>query len=161
MRRYGRRTVLAALATALAASGCNVPGLGLAQDAGRYVNEMRAPLASMADWVGKVRQLYADIPGGDPIAIACGNGRITALIDEGNGVVTGFMAVKSPTVIASTHQGVIDRAQQLVDKLTETRTLLCERQDVAGARAAIDDIGNILNDVSTWLGRLSSWVREQ
>ncbi|MHB0878347.1 MAG: hypothetical protein ACYC5O_20115 [Anaerolineae bacterium] len=163
MARHSRRRAVLLMVGlgAAAASGCQAPWSQLQEDVGRYVTEVRQPLARSIAWLSSLSDFTSEARSGDLEQVACASGRLTALIDEGNATTVGLEAVQPPSAIASIHGRAVQGGKDLVAKLTNVRTLLCENHNVAAARDALDDIGGTLDDAKGWLGRLSTWLRDQ
>lgn len=164
MPRQSRRRVVLSLVVATLATlaiGCRAPWAKLQEDVGRYVKDVRQPLARLSEWVGSLGAFYSEARAGDLTQVACTSGRLTALIDEGGAAMADLDKVEPTSVVASIHDRVMQGGRDLVGKLTKVRTLLCENGDVAGAKAALDDVGGAIDEAPGWLGKLSSWLQEQ
>jgi len=141
--------------------GCSAPWTKVQEDVTQYVQEVREPLTRLGAWVASLGQFYNDTRAGDLQQVACASGRLSALIDEGNAAIAALDAVEPPKAVASLQDGVVDGAQELVDKLVAVRTLVCENGDVAAGQEALEELGSAIEAAPDWLDKLTSWLAER
>ena len=160
--RWNRRQTYAfglAVLLLLLVSACELPGQSAAEEAKRYVTQMREPLARFSGWLGDLKELYGNADKGDLMATACTTGRLESLVAEGAAAVADMKAVQPPKAVASIHNEVVAKGSGLVEKLRQVKTLLCESGDTAAARRALDEVGTATDELGGWLQKLSPWLK--
>lgn len=141
-------------------NGCSFPGRAFRDDVGRYVNDMRQPLQRLTTWASRLQSFYADLGKGEPLDVACTNNRLAELAAEGEGLMADLKRITPPSAIAGTHDRLVGSGEGIVERLTQARTLLCDRGEVAAAKRLLDEAGERRAELGQWLQRLGAWLQD-
>ena len=160
--RWNRRQTLAFGLVAmllLLIIACALPGQSAAEQARRYVSEMREPLGRFTGWLGDLAEFYREADKSDLMATACTSERLESLITVGAAAVAGMKTVQPPRAVASIHDRVVSSGDDLVEKLRQMKTVLCDNGDVDAARRALEEMSAATDQLGGWLQELSSWLQ--
>jgi hypothetical protein len=144
----------------MATYACAFPGRIFGDEVGRYVNDMRQPLQRLTAWASRLQAFYTDLGRGDPQDVACANNRLADLAAEGESLMADLRRITPPSPIAGTHDRLVSTGEGIVERLTQARTLLCDRGEVAAAKRLLDEAGQRRGDLGQWLQRLTAWLQD-